>query len=94
MPAHLKVECYAGYKADERPTRFSFVYETALESEIRSYEVAEVLDRWYGVGYECFKVRADDQNLYILRHELDEDTWRLDAFRRMTPADHSNGGDG
>ena len=48
----------------------------------RVYEVTEVLDRWYGPDYECFKVRADDHNLYVLRHQPGDDTWSLDAFRR------------
>jgi hypothetical protein len=83
MPTRLKVECYAGFKADERPTRFSFIPSESAQpqSSFRSYEVIEVLDRWHGRGYEGFRVRADDHNLYILRHELGEDTWRLDAFR-------------
>lgn len=45
------------------------------------YEVKEVLDQWYGPDYQCFKVLADDGNLYILRHNHPEDTWTLDAFR-------------
>ena len=93
MSTRLNVECYSGYRADERPRRFRFVSEPAQGSSsprgssshtdlaAQSYEVAEVLDRWYGPGYECFKVRADDGNLYILRHQLGEDTWELDAFR-------------
>jgi len=82
MFSRLKVECYAGYKADERPTRFSFVSpESTSDGSGQSHEVTEVLDRWYGPGYECFKIRADDRNLYILRHQLGEDTWELDAFR-------------
>jgi hypothetical protein len=76
MSLRLKVECYAGYKSDERPLRF-----TALVRGARTYEVTRVLDRWYGVGYECFKVRADDNNLYILRHDTKEDCWTLDSFR-------------
>lgn len=88
----LRVECYAGYKGDERPLRFGFVPSESEQpgapagssqpdSGIRAYEVTEILDRWYGPGYECFKVRADDGNLYILRHQLVKDTWQLDAFR-------------
>jgi len=78
MPASLlEVECYAGYRGDERPLRFRF----AVAPE-RIYEVAEVLDQWYGVGYRCFRVRADDHNLYVLRHNGAEDTWTLDSFRR------------
>jgi len=77
MSLMLKVECYSGYKADERPLRF-----TPLAHEGRTYEVEEVLDQWYGEGYQCFKVRADDGNLYILRHTATEDAWTLDSFRR------------
>jgi len=75
---NLQVECYSGYKADERPVRFAFAGPVGA----RKYEVQEVLDQWYGVGYQCFKVRADDDNLYILRHDLTDDAWRLDAFRQ------------
>jgi hypothetical protein len=77
MSLLLKVECYAGYRADERPLRF-----TPQTREGRTYEVKEILDQWYGVGYRCFKVRADDEGLYILRHNEADDTWTLDSFRR------------
>ncbi len=77
MNLSLKVECYAGYKADERPLRF-----TVGAAAGRTYEVKEILDQWYGPGYCCFKVRADDNNLYILRHNEPEDLWTLDSFRR------------
>ena len=73
IPPPVKVDCYAGYRADERPLRFTL--------GDRTYEVTEVLDRWYGVGYTCFKVRADDGNHYILRHEEEQDRWSLDAYR-------------
>jgi hypothetical protein len=77
MSLCLKVECYAGYKADERPLRF-----IPQARDGRTYEVAEVLDQWYGVGYRCFRVRADDGNLYVLRHDEEHDAWTLDSFRR------------
>jgi hypothetical protein len=73
----LKVDCYAGYKADERPLRF-----TPQAAGARTFEVKEVLDQWYGPDYQCFKVRADDDNLYILRHSAPDDVWTLDAFVR------------
>ncbi len=101
----LKVECYSGYKADERPLRFTPVAPggpppRALRDSGsptlqrsgdgappggRAYEVKDVLDQWYGVGYRCFKVRADDNNLYILRHNEADDVWTLDSFRRPAP---------
>ncbi len=80
MPTTLHVECYAGYKADERPLRFR-----SRSKGSRTFEVLEVLDRWYGIGYRCFRVRADDGNLYVLRHNEREDEWVLDSFRRDSP---------
>ena len=41
MPALLYVECYAGYKADERPLRFRF-----RQSGSPNFVVVEVLDQW------------------------------------------------
>ena len=91
MAPSLNVECYAGYKADQRPLRFGFLDARHQSNSspqnpaipaARTYQVTEVLDRCYGPDYECFKVRADDQNLYVLRHQLGQDTWSLDSFRR------------
>ncbi len=79
MSLHLQVDCYSGYKADERPLRFSFADKPGGQV----FEVKEVLDQWYGVGYHCFKVLANDDNLYILRHQLPEDNWVLDSFRSV-----------
>jgi hypothetical protein len=73
----LYVESYSGYKADERPLRFSF-----RDKDLRIFEVVEVIDQWHGVGYRCFKVLADDGNTYILRHNEKADEWVLDSFRR------------
>jgi hypothetical protein len=73
----LRVECYSGKKADERPVRFQL--------DDRDYLVEELLDQWYGPNDRFFKVRADDGNLYILRHTEfgTEDTWHLEAFRQI-----------
>lgn len=75
-PFELRVECYAGYKADEKPRRF-YIGE-------RRFEVEELLDQWYGPDDTYFRVRADDGNTYILRHaERDQaDIWTLESFRR------------
>lgn len=69
----LTVECYAGYRSDERPLRFSM--------NERLYEVQEVLDRWYSPGASYFRVRADDGNLYVLKHHEPQDAWSLESFR-------------
>lgn len=75
MVSRVVVECYAGYKADERPVRFHLGE--------REYTVTEVLDRWYSPGFTYFRVRADDGNLYVLRHAVEPlDEWTLESFRR------------
>ncbi len=70
----VEVECYSGYKRDERPVRFSL--------KGRVFEVVEILDRWYGPEDDYFKVRADDNKIYILRRTPGEhsDLWTLEAF--------------
>ena len=70
----LAVECYSGYKANERPLAFSL--------GARRHTVEEVLDRWYGLGATYFRVRSDDGNIYILRHDAEPDVWTLESFRR------------
>ena len=71
----VTVSAYSGYKANERPCRF------VLEGH--SYEVLEVLDQWYGPDSHYFKVKADDQNLYILRYHSVLEKWTLESFRRV-----------
>jgi hypothetical protein len=69
----IRVEAYAGRKADERPLRFHL--------DARLYTIEEILDQWYGPSDTVFKVRADDGNLYILRCRAPEGDWTLEAFR-------------
>jgi hypothetical protein len=73
MVIQLRVECHAGYRADEHPLRF--------ELRGRLFEVSEVEDRWYSPGAIYFRVKAEDGNFYILRHDEGMDAWTLDAFR-------------
>ncbi len=74
----LRVSCYAGRKADEKPVRF--------QVDEHEYVVEEVLDQWYGPENIFFKLRADDGNIYILRHptSIPEGSWELVAFRQTT----------
>jgi len=71
----VQVECYSGWKADERPVRFRL--------EGHEYTVEDVLDQWYGPDELFFKVRADDGKLYILRRQssVPEGEWDLLSFR-------------
>ena len=69
----IRVECYSGYRADERPLRFTLGE--------KNYEVADVQDSWYSPGARWFRVLAADGNVYVLRHDEAQDFWTLDAFR-------------
>lgn len=44
--------------------------------------VEEILDHWYGPEDTFFKLRADDTNIYILRHSPTNDVWSLESFRK------------
>lgn len=65
-PLAILVECYSGYRGEETPRRF-FMGDKAIEIE-------EVIDRWLDPKYRYFKVRAGENDIYILRH--DEQTQR------------------
>lgn len=69
-----KVECYAGYKGEQYPRRFTLRDLTL--------EVEEIEDQWYSPSSQYFRVRAGDGNIYVLRHDQEKDFWTLDAFRR------------
>ena len=69
----MRVECYAGYKGDERPVR--------LQIGEQMIEIAEVEDRWYSPGATYFRVLLTTGERYVLRREDAQDLWTLQAFR-------------
>jgi hypothetical protein len=69
----VHVECYAGYKGDERPVR--------LQIDDEMLEVAELEDRWYSPGATYFRVRLLNGERYVVRREDAQDIWTLEAFR-------------
>jgi hypothetical protein len=73
----LKVECRAGYKADETPVRF------VLDGQEKT--IVEICDRWYAPEADYFKVRAADDYLYLLRHDHRTDAWTLRYIRFRDP---------
>ena len=68
------VECYAGYRAHERPTR--------LTLDDQTLEIVEVEDRWYSPGETYFRVRVEGGDRYVLRYVEAQDVWSLEAYRR------------
>jgi hypothetical protein len=69
----VRVECYSGHKADERPLRIVF--------DAHTLEISEVEDRWYSPGATYFRVLTADGDRYVLRHDDAQDVWSLTAFR-------------
>jgi hypothetical protein len=69
----VRVECYAGYRGDERPIR--------VQINEQMVDVAEVDDRWYSPGATFFRVLLANGERYVLRREDAQDLWTLEAFR-------------
>lgn len=69
----VHVECYAGYKGDERPVKLQIGNDLV--------EVADVEDRWYSPGATFFRLLLANGERYILRREDAQDVWTLEAFR-------------
>jgi hypothetical protein len=66
------VECYAGYRGEETPLRFTLGG--------KAVEVIEVVDRWLAPDHRYFKVRAGDGATYVLRHDVGADSWEIVLF--------------
>jgi hypothetical protein len=72
----IEVQCYAGYKSNERPLSFWF--------RGREYHVVAIIDRWYEGSAQSslplldyFKVKTDSGESYIIRYNRLFDKWSL-----------------
>lgn len=70
------VKSYAGFKADE--------YPVSIIIDGREIGISEITDRWYQGDYnpdypvsDYFKVRTDESDELILKHEISRDQWFL-----------------
>jgi hypothetical protein len=70
----VRVECYSGYKADERPMR--------LHLGARFFEITQIEDRWYSPGATFFRVLLEDGDRYVLRHDEAQDAWTIAGYYR------------
>ena len=68
----IQVSCYSGYKANERPITFTV--------RGRQLTVKQIIDRWYGVSASYFKVLANDEKIYLIKYDRDEDQWTLEKI--------------
>ena len=72
----IKVECYAGQKANETPLNFVF--------HDMKFNIIEVTDRWYQEESSSnlppanyFKVKTKDKKSFIIKHQKKSDEWFL-----------------
>jgi hypothetical protein len=67
------VECYAGYRGEQTP-------RTLILGD-RRIPVAEVVDAWLAPDYRYFKLKGDDGDTYLVRHDERSNAWELTMFR-------------
>ena len=69
----LGVECYAGHRGEQTA-------RTLILGD-RRIAVAEVVDAWLAPDHRYFKLRGEDGDTYLVRHDERSDTWELTMFR-------------
>ena len=68
----IKVSTYSGYKANERPVSFQI-------KDLKK-EVIEIKERWTGPDKDYFKIKADDERIYILSWNREKDVWSVESL--------------
>ncbi len=76
----VRVECYAGYRGEQEPRAFHI--------GSRRVEAVDIIDRWLAPDHRYFKVRGEDGDLYILRHNPDQDVWEVIFCLHESSATH------
>jgi hypothetical protein len=71
----VKLQCYAGRKADERPVGFQI--------GDRDFIVEQIVGQWYGPDDSFYKVRAHDGKTYLLQHHGSDVTWSIELSRDL-----------
>jgi len=72
----VQVECYSGYKVNERTIAFTY--------QGYRLEISEIVDRWYEGGLDAsrpridyFKVRTLEGQVFLLRYLTLFDVWSV-----------------
>jgi hypothetical protein len=68
----IEVECIADEHGERLPWRFFFGG--------REVTVVEVLDRWPSEARRYFKLRGDDEGIYMLCNDVEQGDWELTLF--------------
>ncbi len=80
----VEVSCHSGFKYGERPQSFVFGSHRV--------QILGILERWYEETHgrkgserrECFRVMADDGNIYLLSYSQGKDQWVLERIYYTT----------
>ena len=72
----IQVTCYAGYRGEETPRE--------LHLGQRRIAVTSVMDRWLAPDHRYFKVKGDDDGVYIVRHDPGAENWELVFFNQLS----------
>lgn len=70
----IQVECHAGHRGEETPR--------TLVLGARRIDVIQVLDQWLAPDHRYFKLRGDDGDIYLVRHDIVTQEWELTMFER------------
>ena len=70
----LRVECSPGLGGDAEPHVVWF--------GSRRVAVRAIVDRWFAPTTRWFRIDADDEQLYVLRHDEATGEWDLAALTR------------
>jgi hypothetical protein len=68
----IEVECRVNASGEAVPWHFFIVNREVM--------VVELLDVWPAEDYRYFKLRGDDEAIYLLRHDIPHDEWELIMF--------------
>lgn len=74
----VQVECYAGYRGEQTPRRFTLAATVV--------EVSEVIDAWLAPDHRYFKVRTAGGDVFVLRHDAKTLEWEIVSFHRAATA--------
>jgi len=69
----LRVECYAGYRAEESPRRFYL--------DGQCIEVSTVIDRWLTPEHCYFRVKGNDGRYDLLRYATQTRHWEASEVK-------------
>ena len=83
FPRRIEVVAYSGYKANERPLYFFLDHQ--------KLEVRHIIDRWYGVEHDYFKVLAQDGKVYLLKWDRFLDLWFIERIVERYGKEDKNG---